>query len=115
VALQCAAVCTALQIAAHNGAADIARALIAAGAEVDVQSHTGCTALHHAVGGLHSDVAAALLRAECDCDIQNGHGSTALHIAAGKGHAEMIQARVGGGAAAVMCPSASRHVRGASE
>ena len=93
VQLQSAAISTALQIASHNGHAEIALALIDSGAEVDVQSQTGCTALHHAVGGLHIDVVNHLLQAECDNDIQNSNGSTALHIAAGKGQSELIKVR----------------------
>ena len=67
-----------LIIAATFGRADVARALIDAGADVDHQNNEGSTALHTAALFCHTKIVEALLDKGADKQIRNNTGSTAL-------------------------------------
>ena len=74
-----------LHLAAKNGRARCLRALIAAGAQVNVrcgQHHTGSTPLHSSADGGHADCVEALLAAGAVAEARAGEGATALHVAA---------------------------------
>lgn len=68
-----------LDEAAWNGHADAARALIAAGANVNRRNEeTGATALHAAAAKGHTEVAQLLLDAHADLDALDNSGATPL-------------------------------------
>jgi len=69
-----------LIIAATFGRTEVARALIAAGADVNQQNNDGSTALLTAVLFCHSEIVEALLAAGADKRIRSNTGSTALEV-----------------------------------
>jgi hypothetical protein len=71
---------SALIIAATFGRTEVARALIAAGADVDQRNDDGSTALITAALFCHSEIVRALLDAGADKSIRTTSGSTALDI-----------------------------------
>jgi ankyrin repeat protein len=92
---------TALHLAAFfSGDADIARALVAAGAPVDV--HAGndmrVTPLNSAAAADARDVAAVLLEAGADADAVQAGGYTPLHSAAANGDAALVDLLLARGA-----------------
>ena len=76
---------TALHVAAEHGRAEVARALVGAGAVVDAGTRIGrYTPLHLAARGGHGAVVALLLAAGADPNAATTNsGVTALHLAAG--------------------------------
>ena len=89
-----------LHLAAKNGRARCLRALIAAGAQVNVrcgQHHTGSTPLHSSADGGHADCVEALLAAGAVAEARAGEGATALHVAAAMGYEGCVQALLAAG------------------
>lgn len=66
--------------AATFGRTEVAKALIAAGADVDQQNNDGSTALLTAALFCRTEIVAALLDAGADKSIRNYNGSTALDV-----------------------------------
>ncbi|XP_049946545.1 poly [ADP-ribose] polymerase tankyrase-1-like [Schistocerca serialis cubense] len=89
--------------AAHKGAVEEVRALLAAGADVGARSGGGFTALHWAAWRGHAAVVRLLLSAASDPNARTQCGQTPLHYAAYYGHAEA--------AAALLQAGADRRVR----
>ncbi len=84
--------CTALSVAAENGAVDVVAALCAARADVNrALSQRRETSLLLAVRGCHLEAAGALLAAEADPRAVDWAGYTALHWAAQFGRVELVQ------------------------
>ena len=83
-----------------NGAADAARALLEAGADVNARSENALSVLplHSAVAGNHHDVAVALIEAGADVNATQRHGWTPLHAAAQNGAAETVERLLAAGA-----------------
>jgi ankyrin repeat protein len=89
---------TPLHYAAFWGRANVVRALLEAGARVDVVSEQGRTPLHHAAERGHADVAQALLDKDASVDPVDEEGDTPLHVAALEGHANVARALLEAGA-----------------
>ncbi|ADV67893.1 ankyrin repeat domain-containing protein [Deinococcus maricopensis] len=91
---------TLLGLAAFFGQVEVARALIARGADVNVASRNGLqvTPLHSAVAGRHADLAALLLDAGADVNARQHGGFTPLMGAAQNGHADLVRALLARGA-----------------
>lgn len=89
---------TALMTAAHSGHADIAGALLDAGARPDLVNVNGDTALTLAAKAGHDAVVEVLLDAGADVDHRNGWGWTALMLAAKEGHAALVEQLLRAGA-----------------
>uniref|UniRef100_A0A3B5BAM8 KN motif and ankyrin repeat domains 1b n=1 Tax=Stegastes partitus TaxID=144197 RepID=A0A3B5BAM8_9TELE len=78
---------TALMLAVSHGRMDMVRALLALGAEVNVQDDEGSTALMCASEHGHGDMVKLLLaQPECDATLTDSDESTALSIALEAGH-----------------------------
>ncbi|KAH8095696.1 hypothetical protein JL720_3019 [Aureococcus anophagefferens] len=88
--------------ARHDGAprgggarhADVARVLVAHGADVDRRDDGGCTALVLAARKGRAAVVALLVASGADPNLRDAHGFQALHCAAWKGHADAAAALV---------------------
>jgi len=89
---------TLLMIAVFIGNADIVRAAIEAGAEIDAQDCDGYTALMEAASLGDVEIIKALLAAGAQIDMQDGDGYTALMEAAEQGKSEAVRALVDAGA-----------------
>lgn len=74
---------TPLISAAVFGKTEIARALIEAGADVNIQNNEGSSALHSAAFLCRTEIVAMLLEMGADKDLKNIYGSTALESVAG--------------------------------
>ncbi|XP_067296244.1 KN motif and ankyrin repeat domain-containing protein 1b [Pseudorasbora parva] len=89
---------TALMLAVSHGRIDMVRALLAAGAEVNIQDDEGSTALMCAGEHGHADIVKLLLaQPGCDATLADNDESTALSIALEAGHkdiAMLLYARV---------------------
>ncbi|XP_041444817.1 KN motif and ankyrin repeat domain-containing protein 2 isoform X2 [Xenopus laevis] len=73
---------TALMLAVSHGRLDVVRALLACGADVNIQDHDGSTALMCACEHGHGDIVSLLLAVStCDVSLTDNDGSTALSIA----------------------------------
>ena len=81
---------TALHLAALEGHADIARQLLASGAQVNARGLRDETPLHMAVYDAHRELAEVLLEGKAEVNVQNTAGETPLHIAARKGHRDLV-------------------------
>ncbi|CAK9116672.1 unnamed protein product [Durusdinium trenchii] len=85
--------------AAYNGQVEVARLLLDASADKDVNDEgDGLTALMLAAANGHVEVARLLLNAGADKDLQDKKGSTALILAAQQGHAEAARLLLQAGA-----------------
>jgi ankyrin repeat protein len=75
-------------------AADIAeiRALIKAGADVNVKNKYGVSPLMIAAANGHTEIVTALLEANADVNAAHTDGSTPLWVAAANGHTEIVTA-----------------------
>ena len=82
---------SALHLAAWVGAADIARELLRAGADVDAHMEDGDTPLHQAVFRDSADCVVALLSAGCAVDATKLDGDTPLHLCAINRHVSVAQ------------------------
>ena len=94
---------TALHYPAFFGgteAADAARALLDAGADVNARSANDFSVLplHSAVAGGHAAVAGLLIDAGADVNAKQRHGWTPLHGAAQNGSAETVERLLAAGA-----------------
>ena len=89
---------TALMLAANRGNTEIARALLAAGAEVNVKDGSGQTALTRAADSGRTDIVRDLLAAGAEFNAKDKNGRTALMAAAVSGHTEVAQALLEAGA-----------------
>ena len=74
---------TALITASTFGHTDVARELIEAGAELDIQNNDGSTALLTAAFFCRTEIVEALLNAGADRSIRNNAGATALDVVVG--------------------------------
>ncbi|XP_041826951.1 KN motif and ankyrin repeat domain-containing protein 1-like isoform X2 [Melanotaenia boesemani] len=78
---------TALMLAVSHGRLDMVQALLAQGAEVNIQDDEGSTALMCASEHGHADIVKLLLaQPECDATLTDSDDSTALSIALEAGH-----------------------------
>ncbi|HEY3163880.1 MAG TPA: ankyrin repeat domain-containing protein [Candidatus Limnocylindrales bacterium] len=94
---------TALHYPAFFGGADaaeVARILLDAGADVNARSANDFSVLplHSAVAGAHDDVAAVLIEAGADVNARQRHGWTPLHGAAQNGAAVSVERLLAAGA-----------------
>ncbi len=89
---------TPLHLAADRGHADVAEALLAAGADANAKADDGSTPLHLAAEGGRADVAEALLAAGAAANARDDYGSTPLHRAAWMGHASAADVLLTAGA-----------------
>lgn len=81
---------TALMLAVSHGRLDVVRALLACGADVNVQDADGSTALMCACEHGHKDIAGLLLaQPACDATLADHDGSTALTVALDAGQNEI--------------------------
>ncbi|KTG46837.1 hypothetical protein cypCar_00001305, partial [Cyprinus carpio] len=81
---------TALMLAVSHGRLDMVRALLAAGAEVNIQDDEGSTALMCAGEHGHADIVKLLLaQPGCDATLTDNDESTALSIALEAGHKDI--------------------------
>jgi uncharacterized protein len=91
---------TALHFAAFFGKAEVARALLEAGAAVGVYSENDLHVqpLHSAASGRHHEVCRLLIAAGADVNAKQRHGYTPLHSAAQSGDAELVELFLSAGA-----------------
>jgi cytohesin len=88
---------TPLHVAARDGHADAVKALLKAGAVVDLkQEAIGLTALHYAAREGHADAIKALLAKGASVNAVDKVGETALHMAAREGHLKAAEALIAG-------------------
>ena len=80
---------TPLILAAIFGQPDIAKALIDAGADLEVRNNSGGTALHLASFFCQPEVVEILLQAGADTSKTNNHGLTPLGVVSGEWNAEL--------------------------
>ncbi|XP_069788583.1 ankyrin repeat and EF-hand domain containing 1a isoform X2 [Narcine bancroftii] len=79
---------TALMEASREGAADVVRAILEKGCEVNLLQKERFNAAHFAAQGGFFEVLRALVANGCDIDVVNLDGNTALHLAAMGGFAD---------------------------
>ena len=89
---------TALHNACHKGCDDIAKALVAAGADVDKEINGGTTALLWAARWGHEVMVKSLLAAGAEVDWADKHGFTALLWAAREGFEVVVKDLLAAGA-----------------
>ena len=89
---------TPLHWAAWRGRVEIARMLIDAGANLDIQDDQGQTPLHWAAKYGREEIARMLIGAKADVNVQDKWGSTPLHGAARWGYEEISKMLIGAGA-----------------
>uniref|UniRef100_A0A3Q3JSC7 Uncharacterized protein n=1 Tax=Monopterus albus TaxID=43700 RepID=A0A3Q3JSC7_MONAL len=81
---------TALMLAVSHGRMDMVQALLAQGAEVNLQDDEGSTALMCASEHGHADIVKLLLaQPDCDATLTDSDESTALSIALEAGHSDI--------------------------
>ncbi len=81
----------AIHIASREGKADVVRALLEAGASVNLRSELGLgTALFFAAYNGHLDIVKDLLDAGADASLRNGQNITPLQAASGQGQAYIV-------------------------
>jgi ankyrin repeat protein len=82
---------TALHYAASHGYVEIAKLLLAKGADVNATISEGDAPLHRAVWYGHKETAQLLLSNKADVDIRDGIGRTPLYDAAAAGQIEEVR------------------------
>ncbi|XP_024218528.1 ankyrin-3 [Halyomorpha halys] len=87
---------------ARDGRVEVVKALLDAGAAVDMTGKYQRTALHLAAREGQTEVVTALLHAGAAVNMKNKNQNTPLHLAAWKGHTEVVTALLGAGAAVNM-------------
>ena len=92
---------TALMLAAEYGRVEIARLLLEAGADEDLQNQDGKTALMLAVESGHAEIARLLLEAGADKDLQDQLGHTAVMLATLNNNMEMARMLLEAGAGTI--------------
>ena len=88
---------TALHLCARWNSPEIARMLIDAGADVNIQRIGGETALHWCSRFNRPEISRMLIDAGVDVNIQDNFGFTALHWCANKNHPEVAQMLIDAG------------------
>ena len=86
---------SALMLAALKGQLDLAKKLVAKGADVN---KTGCTPLHYAASNGHVDVIKLLLENHAYIDAESPNGSTPLMMASMYGNAQSVKLLIDEGA-----------------
>ena len=81
---------TPLHLAARDGHAAIAAALIAATANVNATNREGAAPLHLAAGGDHAAIVTMLIAATANVNARSGAGSRPLHFAVNRGYAAIV-------------------------
>ena len=94
---------TPLMTAAYNGCVDVARVLIAAGADVNAKVRSGplpgqTALISGSFDGGNADTVKVLIAAGADLNAQDAQGSTALATAARYGKLEIVEALANAGA-----------------
>jgi ankyrin repeat protein len=89
---------TPLHVAANRGKVEIARMLIDAGANLNVQNEWDGTPLLVAIRWDKVEIARMLIDAGADLDVQEKGGWTPLHWAAGRGQVEIARMLIDAGA-----------------
>lgn len=89
---------TALHVAAYFGRIDIARALIAHGADINARATLGGSPVHNAVNSGEADMVRFLLDKGAQTNFKNADGATPLHFAAAAGYAEIVRMLIDAGA-----------------
>ena len=82
---------TALQAACQNGHSHIAKVLLSAGADIELEDDDGDRAVHHAAFGNASAVMEILATAGADLNARNKRRQTGLHISVNKGHVDSVR------------------------
>src|SRR6202008_1222432 len=82
---------TALSYAAAGNHPDAIRALVAAGAQVNLANNTGFTALHRAAESGATEAAQTLLELDADKTLRHGGGFTPSQVAMENGHVELAE------------------------
>jgi hypothetical protein len=82
---------TRLHVVVSFGLVDIARKLLADGADVNVRAHRGLTPLHIATEAGRTQMVQLLLRAGAEVDVEDIDRQTPLHKAARAGHKLMCK------------------------
>jgi uncharacterized protein len=82
---------TALSYAAQNNHPDAIRALVAAGAQVNLANNTGYTALHHAAEAGAVEAAKTLLELGADKNLRHLGGFTPRNVALENNHPELAE------------------------
>lgn len=82
---------TALSYAAQNNHPDAIRALVAAGAQVNLANNTGYAALHHAAEAGAVEAAKTLLELGADKNLRHLGGFTARNVAIENNHPELAE------------------------
>ncbi len=85
-------------LAAYKGHEAVVRALLKAGAEVEVTNSFGSTPLHIAAQNGHLDVISLLLEKKAKVDVKNKFGWSPIHLAAQNGEASVVESLVQVGA-----------------
>ncbi|XP_063965477.1 E3 ubiquitin-protein ligase MIB2-like isoform X1 [Lytechinus pictus] len=80
-----------LQLAVYGGFLDVAKLLIAAGADLDATDDDGDTALMFSVYGNHPEIVKFLLQKEANVNIVNNERRSALHQAVTRSYIECIK------------------------
>ncbi|MCP4546823.1 MAG: ankyrin repeat domain-containing protein [bacterium] len=91
---------TALMFAAESSHLETVEALLAAGADPNIEDRDGGTALIAAAGAGHTGVVARLLAAGADADTRMSIGGGALNVAVRGNHVEVARLLLAAGAAA---------------
>ena len=89
---------TPLHAAARNGRLDVAKLLLANGADINAQRRDGESALGEAAFNDRLEVAALLIQSGSKMNLPGQDGCTPLHWAAERGSAAMVNLLVAGGA-----------------
>ena len=80
-----------LWTAAFNGHTAVVRALVSAGADVNLQQNDGFSPLNAASQEGHTDCVKLLIEHGAEVDTRSKRGLTPLYSAARKGHIEVVQ------------------------